>query len=342
MISPAAPLLDDAMAPLRPWLDDPASEDLAVNLPDEAWIYQRGGWTKHSVPLDYDAIEEIVTLSGSLRQQEVGAHAPLLDTYLHTRERLSVCFPPTVEAGTISLTIRRPSSRLPLFSEINERYQTDSWHEWEKSTVGRDEIELLELFDRGDIEGFLRAAVRNRLGMIMAGETGAGKTTFSNMLASEIDHSERVITIEDAIEFVVPQPNCVRLLYSQDGQGGTHTGLGNLIKAGLRMRPNRLIIQEIRETEAAWLFVHHTPAHRGSITTIHGDDAPSAARRLFGYCKGSEVGGRFDDRSLIQTLADAVDVIVPMKRNGEKVAIGKVWYAGDRRRHGESLADLLS
>ncbi len=342
MTSPAAPLLDFAMEPLRPWLDDVATEDIAVQKPNEAWIYQRGGWARHDVALDLDAIEEIATLAGSLRQQEVDAHAPLLDTYLPNRERLHACLPPTVEAGGISLTIRRPSSRLPLFSEISERYQTDNWHEWEKRTLGRDEVELLDLFDRGEFEEFLKAAVRARLGMIMAGETGSGKTTFSNMLASEIDHSERVITIEDAIEFVVPQPNCVRLLYSQDGQGGEHIGLGHLIKAGLRMRPNRLIIQEIREPEAAWLFVHHTPAHRGSITTIHGDDAPSAARRLFGYCKGSEIGGRFDDRSLIQTLADAVDVIVPLKRNGEKVAIGKVWFAGDRRRHGESLADLLS
>jgi type IV secretion system protein VirB11 len=336
MISPAVQLLEDVLSPLRPWMSDHETEDIAIQGPGKAWVYQSGGWSPHDVDIDLDALEEIPKLAASFRQQDLGL---ILDTYLPTRERLNACLPPTVEAGSISLTIRRPSSKLPLFSEVNERYRTANWHEWRPDARAQNDAELLPIFDSGDFEAFLRAAVRHRLGIIMAGETGSGKTTFSNMLATEIDGSERVITIEDALEFVVPQPNNVRLLYSQDDSTGI--GLGQLIKAGLRQRPGRLIIQEIREPEAAWLFVHHSPAHRGSITTIHGDDAPSAARRLYGYCKGSEVGGRYDAPELIQALSDAVDVIVPLRRVGKEVAIGSVWYAGDRRRDDEGFADLV-
>lgn len=337
MTAHAAALIDHLLQPLQPWLQDPETEDIAIQKPGEAWIYSRGGWARQNdIPLNLDELEELPKLAASFRRHDLGT---LLDTYLPTRERLNACLPSAVEAGSISLTIRRPSSKLPLFSELNQRYRTEGWHQWRPEERTQDQAELLELFAAGDFEGFLRAAVRNRLGIVMAGETGSGKTTFSNMLAAEIDDTERVITIEDALEFVIPQPNNVRLLYSQDDSAGV--GLGQLIKAGLRMRPNRLIIQEIREPEAAWLFVHHSPAHRGSLTTIHGDDAPSAARRLYGYCKGSEVGGRYDATELIQALADAVDVIVPLKRNGKEVAIGSVWYAGAARRRGEGIAELI-
>ena len=189
MTNPAAVLIDHLLAPLRPWLKDPATEDIAINRPGEAWIYQSGFWARQEGTLGLDELEEIAILAGSFRRQEVGSHAPVIDTYLPTGERLNVCLPPTVEAGSISLTIRRPSSKLPLFSEVNERYQTDNWAEWRPEARTQDHAELLRLYDDQDFEGFLKAAVRARLGIIMAGETGAGKTTFSNMLTTEIAHT---------------------------------------------------------------------------------------------------------------------------------------------------------
>jgi type IV secretion system protein VirB11 len=336
MTSPAAALIDDLLQPLRPWLQNPETEDIAINRPGEAWVYSKGGWVRHDVPLDLDELEELPKLAASFLRQDLG---PLLDTYLPSRERFNACLPPAVEPGSISLTFRRPSSKLPLFCEMRERYQTEGCNEWRPEERTQDDSELLGLYDSEDFECFLQAAVRHRLGMLIAGETGAGKTTFSNVLASEISHTERIITVEDALEYVIPQPNNVRLIYSQDDRSAL--GLGNLIKAGLRMRPSRLIVQEIREPEAAWLFVHHSPAHRGGLTTIHGDDAASAARRLYGYCKGSETGGKYEAPELIQAIADAVDVIVPLKRKGKEVAIGSVWFAADARRRGEGLADLI-
>jgi type IV secretion system protein VirB11 len=91
MMSPAAPLLQHLLSPLGPWLQDPATEDIAVNRPGEAWIRQRGAWLRDEVELDGEALEEIAILAGSLRKQEVGALSPLCATELRDGERLQIC-----------------------------------------------------------------------------------------------------------------------------------------------------------------------------------------------------------------------------------------------------------
>jgi type IV secretory pathway ATPase VirB11/archaellum biosynthesis ATPase len=106
--SPAAPLLRWLLEPLDTWLSDPATEDVAINRPNEAWIRARGGWTRTPIPLDIEELEEIAILAGSLRKQGVGALAPLCATELPGGERLQICLPPSVPHGTVSLTIRKP------------------------------------------------------------------------------------------------------------------------------------------------------------------------------------------------------------------------------------------
>jgi type IV secretion system protein VirB11 len=339
--SPAAPLLRHLLAPLGEWLADPATEEVAVNRPGEVWVRRRGAFTRHDVPLDLDGLESIAVLAGSLRRQEVGPESPLLATELPGGERLQVCLPPCVPIGTVSLTIRKHARGVAPLSSVGRRYRAARWNEWRSLRASRDLSELLALYDAGDLEGFLRAAVGERLNMLLAGPTGSGKTTLSKTLIGAIAPSERIITIEDTLELIVMQPNHVRLLYSKEGLSRTAIDANSLLEASLRMRPDRVLLQELRD-EAAWVYVNEVVSgHPGSITTIHGSGASEAFRRLFALVKGSPKGAALEDRTLVDLLSAAVDVIVPLHESGGVFDIGAVWFSADAARRGATAADLL-
>jgi type IV secretion system protein VirB11 len=339
--SPAAPLLRHLLAPIGEWLADPATEEVAINRPGEVWVRRRGAFTRHDVPLDLDGLESIAVLAGSLRRQEVGPESPLLATELPDGERLQVCLPPCVPIGTVSLTIRRHANSIAPLSSVGRRYRAARWNEWRSLRASRDMSELLALYDAGDLEGFLRAAVGARLNMLLAGPTGSGKTTLSKTLIGAIAPSERIITIEDTLELIVMQPNHVRLLYSKEGLSRATIDANSLLEASLRMRPDRVLLQELRD-EAAWVYVNEVVSgHPGSITTIHGSGASEAFRRLFALVKGSPKGAALEDRTLVDLLSAAVDVIVPLQESGGVFDIGAVWFIADAARRGETAADLL-
>ena len=339
--SSAAPLLRFLLAPIGQWLADPATEEVAINRPGEAWVRQRGRFERHHVSLDYTDLEDIAVLAGSLRQQDVGPASPLCSTELPGGERLQICIPPVVPHGTVSLTIRKPGATVAPIASVRVRYQLDGWNQWKRRREHRDHGPLLALFDAGDIEGFLAAAVRARLTVLLCGATGSGKTTMSKTLIAAIDPAERIITIEDTLELVVPQPNHVRLLYSKDGLSIANIGPEQLLQASLRMRPDRVLLQELRD-DAAWTYVNEVVSgHPGSITTIHGAHADQAFKRLFALVKGSAKGAQWDDRTLCDLLTSAVDLIIPFRNDGSVYGIGEVWFAGDAARRGETAADLL-
>ncbi|HTT80430.1 MAG TPA: P-type DNA transfer ATPase VirB11 [Stellaceae bacterium] len=339
--SPAAPLLRHLLSPIEPFLSDPATEEVAINRPGEAWVRQRGRFARHEVPLDLAELEEIAVLAGSLRRQEVGGANPLCATELPGGERLQICLPPAVPVGTVSLTIRKPGAVVAPISAVSSRYRVAGWNCWARNKVARDHGDLLALFDAGEIEAFLAAAVRARLTTLLCGATGSGKTTMSKTLISAIDPAERIITIEDTLELVIPQPNHARLLYSKDNLSGARIDAEALLQASLRMRPDRVLLQELRD-DAAWTYVNEVVSgHPGSITTIHGEDGSQAFKRLFALVKDSAKGAQWDDRTLIDLPAAAVDLIIPFENSGATYRIGNVWFAADAARRGETAADLL-
>lgn len=340
-MSAAIPLLRHAMAPLREALSWPGVEDVAVNRPGEAWV-RRGTWDRLDLPgLDLPTLEGVAILGGALRRQDVGRHAPLLGTELPEGERLQVVMAPCVPAGTISLTIRKPGGAVAPLPSLGTRYDTAGWNAWagRAEAVAQRRSELLDRFDAGDAAAFLEAAVRHRLNVLLCGATGSGKTSVGKMLMGAIGADERIVTIEDALELVVPQPNHVRLLYSQGGAG---PGVADLLVASLRMRPDRVMLQELREPAAAMTYVMEIMAgHPGSITTIHGDDPVQAARRLFALVKGAPGGAAMDDATLLTMIGGAVDLIVPLHNHGSTYSIREMWFRDDVARRGEALADLL-
>lgn len=338
----AAVLLDEALAPIADAMADPAVEDIAVNEPGACWI-RRAAWERRAVPgLDAETLEGIAVLAGALRGQDIGRSAPMCGGDLHTGHRFQAVLPPAVPRGTVSLTFRKPSADLPPLSCLPDRYGTAEWNAWTADKAGRrlDSAEMLDLYDTGDVVAFLRAVVRTRRTPVFCGPTGAGKTTLSKSVLAEIGDAERIVTIEDAQEMVVRQPNAVRLLFQAGGEGSVTPG--DCLHAALRMRPDRIPVQELREPHTAWVYLNEVSAgHPGSPTTIHGETAPQAARRLFSLLKGSREGAAISDGVLLGMIGAAVDCIVPIGTDGSVRRLGAVWFADDAARRGETVADLL-
>lgn len=332
------------LQPVLDWLSDPRTEEVAINRPGEVFVRQAGTFARHELRLSYDDLEDIAILAGALRKQDVGPRSPLCATELPNGERLQICLPPTVPEGTISLTIRRPGSRVSSLSEVSSRYDSSKWNLWQERKKAQEysDREILGHYDQGDLESFLRASVEGRLTMLLCGPTGSGKTTMSKTLISAIPQHERLITIEDTLELVIPHENHVRLLYSKGGAAMGGVNAEHLLQASLRMRPDRILLGEMRD-DAAWAYLNEVVSgHPGSISTIHGANPVQGFKKLFSLVKGSPQGAALEDRTLIDMLAAAIDVIVPFRTNGEIYEVGEIWLAADARRRGETVANLLN
>jgi type IV secretion system protein VirB11 len=343
MVGEATAQFQFLVRPLARWLDDPATEEICINRPGELFVRQRGQFRREEVALVYSDLEDIATLAGALRKQDVGPRNPLCATELPGGERLQICMAPSVPAETLSMTIRKPGSTVASLASLATRYRASRWNKWDgrKEAVLRDYGELLALYDAGDLRGFLERAVQARLTILLCGATGSGKTTMSKTLISAIPEHERLITIEDTLELVISQPNHVRLLYSKDNIGLSRVTAESLLQASLRMKPDRILLQELRD-DAAWTYINEVVSgHPGSITTIHGRNPEQAFKRLFALVKGSPQGGQWDDKTLMDFLASAVDLIIPFHNEGAVYEIGEVWFAPDAARRGESAVQLL-
>lgn len=342
-IQPAAPLLAALLAPLDAFAQVDV-EEICINRPGECFVRRAGRFESHEVPLDFDALYDIAVLAAAHGNQDIGPDRPLLAVDLPDGSRLQAVIPPCVPDGTVSLTIRRHASTIAPLEALSSRYQINGWNRWDSRHQIRQQknARLLALYDAGDLTGFLSEAVRARCTMLLTGATGSGKTTMLKTLVSIIDPGERLITIENAPELTITQPNHVRLLYSHGGQGTAQVTQKDLLEAYLRMRPDRGFVGELRDPEAAYTFVHEVgTGHPGSSTTIHGKDAGQAFRRLFNLVKGSAAGRSYDDASILALLEGAIDVIVPFEEHAGAFGIREVWLRADAERRGRTITELM-
>lgn len=320
------------LEPLAPFLADKSLTEIVVNRPGEIFVEGPGGWTKHEAPaLTHAYLSHLATAAAGHTRQDIGPEHPVVSTTLIGEERCQIVVPPAVPAGTVSLTIRKPSAltmtldafaRAKLFDEV--RVTNDQ--------LTSDEDRLLALKDAGAWRDFLQLAVETRRNIIVSGATGSGKTTLSKALIAAIPEQERLITIEDTVELVVPHQNCVRLLYAKDGQGVAKIGPRELLESCLRMRPDRILLQELRDGTAFFYLRNVNSGHPGSITTVHADSARLAFEQLTLLVKESAEGRdlhRDDIRSLLLLL---VDVVIQIQKRDGRYRISEIYYDPIRKR----------
>ncbi|WP_437360489.1 CpaF family protein [Inquilinus limosus] len=284
------------LGPLEPLLKDPSIDDVIVNGPYRIYV-ERGGQLS-AVPVRFrdnahlmNIIQRIVSPIG----RRVDEATPYVDARLPDGSRVNIVIPPIALDG-------------PMVSIRKFRVQAMGAQDYVR--LGSMSQEML---------GFLAAAVRSRLNILICGGTGSGKTTLLNMLSGYIDEKERLITIEDAAELKLRQSHVVRLETRPPNlDGSREVTARDLVRNALRMRPDRIILGEVRGAEAVEMLQAMSTGHDGSMATMHANSSRDAFGRLemllgFGGLNG-------DPKTLRRYIANSIQIIVQVNRmaNGKR------------------------
>ena len=331
--------LELTLRALRPVLDDPEVTELCINAPREAFVETRRGWERRPLPFaDFDWCRRLAKLVANSTKQRIDEEAPLLSASLPSGERVQIVMPPATTAGTVAITIRRPSSQVWSIEELasrgvfrSTRHSTDA--------LDSTEQELLRLMQAQEYEPFMRLAVKARKNILVSGPTGSGKTTWTKALIREIPSDERLITIEDARELVLDRhPNHVRLYYSKDDQGLARVTPKQLLESCLRMKPDRILLAELRAEEAFDYLRNVNSGHPGSITSVHAASAELAFEQLVLLVKQSRGGSELARRDIKSLLYLLVDIVIQFGVERHERFIKEIWYDPARKRRGLAAA----
>ena len=330
-----ASALDLNLRPLRPILADPEVTELCINRPREAFVETRRGWERHALPFaDFDWCRRLAKLIANSTRQRVDEATPLLSASLPTGERAQIVLPPATTAGSVAITLRRPSDTVWSIGELAQR---GIFRATRRATAALDETEqeLLKLLSAQQYEAFMRLAVRSRKNILVSGPTGSGKTTWTKALIREIPSTERLVTIEDASELVLDtHPNHVRLFYSKDDQGLARVTPKQLPESCLRMKPDRILLAELRAEEAFDYLRNVNSGHPGSITSIHAGSCELAFEQLVLLVKQSPGGRELARRDIKSLLYLLVDVVIQFGVERHQRFIKEIFYDPERRRRG--------
>lgn len=278
-------VLDHLMQRFRGYLDAPGTTEVVINtLPGRIGVEANGKWTWYESTFTFDELDALAIVAARLSSQDIGPEHPDVTTALPTGERLHICRPPITRAGTISLTFRKP----PAFRPTIDYLERGGYFE-----------RFPELPDK------LRFAVPNFWNILICGKTGCGKTTLARALIELIPLHERLISIEDADEWAaIPHENRVALFYSKGDQGTSRVQSEHLLESALRMRPDRILMAELRDGAAYSYLRSIVAGHPGCITTLHARSAEDAFSAV-----GLMV--RKEDRDVMEaTLRKQIDLVI--------------------------------
>ncbi|MGB7193135.1 ATPase, T2SS/T4P/T4SS family [Collimonas pratensis] len=285
-------VLDEAvgLGPLEPMIADDSVTEIMVNRHDEIWVERGGRLELSSATFTSDlavlgAIERIVTPLG----RRIDESSPMVDARLRDGSRVNAIISP--------LSLRGPTLTIRKFSR--------------RKMVAEDLIKYGSMTE--DMLNILRSAVEQRLNIVVSGGTGSGKTTFLNMMSAFVPNDERIVTIEDAAELQLSQPNLVSLESRPPNvEGKGHVAIRDLVRNSLRMRPDRIIVGECRGGEALDMLQAMNTGHDGSMTTLHANSPRDALARM--EVLVLMAGMNLPVRAIREQISSAVHLIIQLTR----------------------------
>ena len=298
--------------PIRKYLDNPLLLDLCINKPGEAYAHCHGGWEFYENDQITDRwIRQFIQASTVKAKQVTDRTSPILSTTLFSGERLQAVLPPAALYPCV--TIRRPGDKLFNLKELEEQGALNKPAKNEKTGLINKKIrEAKSIYDNGNVYEFLKFAVLNKLNIIVAGATGSGKTTVTKALIREIPLDERLVTIEDAEELEMVHKNVVKLFYARevDHKSKASVSAKDLLISCLRMKPDRIMLSEIRDEEAYYYLRNVNSGHPGSITSIHANTPTQAIDQLTLMIKQSRAGAGITKEDINDMVCSLVDIII--------------------------------
>jgi pilus assembly protein CpaF len=278
------------LGPLEPLLSDETINDIMVNGPNQVYIERRGKLELTNVRFkDNSQLLNIASRIVTRIGRRIDDSSPLCDARLEDGSRVNIIIPPLAIDGC-SISIRKFSKKTITLDTMSQTNNISP----NMSTV-------------------LKIASRSRLNILISGGTGSGKTTLLNAMSQLIDHGERIVTIEDAAELQLQQPHVVRLETrppNLEGQG--EITMRDLVKNALRMRPDRIILGEVRSSEAVDMLQAMNTGHEGSMCTVHANRPREALTRLENMV--GMAGINLPSKAVRTQIAAAIDLIVQVSR----------------------------
>ncbi len=274
-------------------LADDSVNDILINGANQVYIERKGVLEETSVR--FNSEEELLELAHEISDycgRTMNANNPLIDARLPDGSRVNIAIPPVAIDG-VCISIRKFSGEGLSLMNMAQK--------------GSLSVELAE---------FLRCAAQSNINIVVAGGTGAGKTTLLNALCKHISHSERVVTIEDSAELQLPIPHVVRLeSITHAEEGKAIITIRDLVKNALRMRPNRIIVGEVRGSEAFDMVQAMNTGHDGSLTTVHANTPRDAIARIENMI--GMAGLNLPTIAIRKQIASAVHLIIQAERSSD-------------------------
>ena len=307
--------LDSYLQPLKEILERDGVNEVSINKPFEVWVECKGDMIKEELPtFDLEHLKSLSRLVAQATEQRLSEEEPLLSATLPNGYRIQIVFPPACEQDCVVISIRKPSALQWDLEDYDKMGMFDA------ASVGevknKDDLILAKLLKLNRIKDFLHRAVLFKKNIIISGGTSTGKTTFTNAVIRSIPKDERLITVEDAREVnLSSHDNHVHLIASKGGQGRSNVTTQDLIEACLRLRPERIIVGELRGAEAFSFLRAINTGHPGSVSTLHADTPKMALEQLKMMVMQAGLG--MTPSEITSYIVNVVDIVVQLKR-GDK------------------------
>jgi type IV secretion system protein VirB11 len=318
--------LDAYLRPLAEWLGRPDVTDILINDAGEVWVESIGGeMERHAAPeLTETTLWRLATQIAASANQGVSREHPLLAATLPGGARVQIVAPPATR-GAMAIAIRK---HVVTDLGLDDYAASGAFATARGVSLAQrsdDDRKLTERLRVGDMPGFLRMAVRLRKNIIVSGGTSTGKTTFLNALVKEIPLTERLIMIEDTPEIRLEHPNAVGLVAARGSLGEAKVNVEDLLQASLRMRPDRILLGELRGPEAYSFLRAVNSGHPGSITTVHADSPRAAVDQI--ALMVIQAGANLSRSEIVAYVDGVVDVAVQLSRRDGKRLVSEVAFS---------------
>ena len=318
--------LDSYLAPLAPYLARPDITDIYVNRPGELWIEVIGGQIEccDAPALTGAVLERLARQIAATTAQGISREHPLLAASLPDGSRVQIALPPATR-GEVALAIRKhdiTGMTLSGFAQAGAFESTTLAPA--NASLKADWRAMASARWDGDILGLLADAVRQRKNILISGGTSSGKTTLLNALLQEVPRDERLILIEDTPELQLSHANAVGLVAARSALGEAEITAEDLLIAALRMRPDRIILGEMRGQEAMTFLRAVNTGHPGSLSTIHADSPERAIDQLALLVLQTGTRMAWDD--IAEYVKRSLDLIVHLKRENGRRLVERVLF----------------
>jgi type IV secretion system protein VirB11 len=318
---------------IRDFMLSPDVTEICINRPGEIYLENRSGWQRVEVP-SLTAARALQFCTTVVNESNTGQRItdvnPVVSLTFPTGQRAQFVIPPAVEAGQVSITIRLPAKQTRTLGEYQQEGFFDQLLD-ETAGISLQDKELLALRSAHRYADFFRQAVIHKKNIVVSGATGSGKTTFMKSLVHHIPPDERLVTIEDARELFIDQPNAVHLLYSKGGQSTANITAKSCMEACLRMKPDRIILAELRGDESFYFIRNCASGHPGSITSCHSGSIAQTWDQLALMVKASSEGAGLEFATIKRLLMMTIDIVVHIKSHSGRRYITGIDY--DPGRH---------